>query len=320
MRTTAITFAFLLGLITAQAGEVSLVINHSMQGQALRSGTTYSMDNGSWYFKPRFLKYYMAEISVIHDGGTRTPLTDVYVLVDALGQDRYLLGSLDVTRIEALEFHVGVDKKRNHEDPTIYPPEHPLALKNPTMHWGWAAGYRFLAVEGSSGTTSDVVSADVQVHAVGDELYRKITLPVSTRETATGVDIILAADYSALFRNLDVSFGLIFHGYGEETVVMSNNMATHVFTSPTTSVHEQAEAHRVAAWPTPTSGQLTLAAQNMNLTHAVLVDACGTTLPLTLPSDQRSTWDLSAVATGTYTLVVTTASGTTHHAPVVILR
>lgn len=320
MRSAIIFCTLLLVLFTAQAGEVALVINHSMQGQALRSGATYSMDNGSWYFKPRFLKYYLAEITVIHDGGKRTPLTDVYVLVDALGQDRYELGSFDVGRIEALEFHVGVDKKRNHEDPTIYPPEHPLALKSPTMHWGWSAGYRFIAVEGSAGTTSDVVSADVQVHAVGDALYRTITLPVTTRETATGVDIILAAEYSSLFRNLDVSFGLIFHGYGEETIVMSDNMATRVFTSPTTSVHEQIEQRRVAAWPTPTSGLLTLDTQLVNLTHAVLVDACGTTLPLALANDQRWMWDLSTVAAGTYTLVVTTTSGTTHHAPVVILR
>ncbi len=320
MRTTTILVAFLLGLFTAQAGEISLLINHSMQGQALRSGATYSMDDGSWFFKPRFLKYYLAELTVIHDGGKRTPLSDVYVLVDALGQDRYVLGSLDVTRIEALEFHVGVDKKRNHLDPTLYPPEHPLALKNPTMHWGWAAGYRFLAVEGSSGTTRDVISTDVQVHTVGNELYRKVTLPVATRETATGVDIILAADYSALFRNLDVSFGLIFHGYGEETVVMSDNMATRVFTSPTTGVAEYAESQELLVWPTPTSGQLTLAAQNMQLTHAQLIDACGTALPLHLPNDHRTSWDLSSVAAGTYTLVVTTASGTTHHAPVVILR
>lgn len=320
MRTAAILISFLVGLCSAQAGEISLVINHSMQGQVLRSGTTYSMENGSWYFKPRFLKYYLAEITLIHDGGKRTPLTDVYVLVDALGQDRYVLGSFDVGRIEALEFHVGVDKKRNHEDPTIYPTEHPLALKNPTMHWGWAAGYRFLAVEGSSGTTPDVVSADVQVHTVGNALYRKITLPVTTRETATGVEIILAADYSGLFRNLDVSFGLIFHGYGEETITMSDNMATRVFTSPTTSVYEKVEPHRVAAWPTPTPGPLTLAPLDAHLTHALLIDACGTTLPLSLPNDRRTAWDLSTVATGTYTLVVTTASGTTHHAPVIILR
>jgi hypothetical protein len=266
------------------------------------------------------VKYYLAEITVIHDGGKRTPLTDVYVLVDALGQKRYPLGSYDVTSVEALEFHVGVDKPRNHLDPTLYPSEHPLALKNPTMHWGWAAGYRFLAVEGSAGTSKDVVSADVQVHAVGDELYRKITMPVSTTPTSSGVEINLAAEYSKLFAGLDVSFGLIFHGYGEETIVMSNNVATRVFSSPTTSVADLSQAQALTVWPTPASGTITVRSDRDVLAHAMLVDAWGSTRILPVSQDSHNAWDLTMVASGTYTLVATTTAGSTRHVPVVLLR
>jgi hypothetical protein len=320
MRTTIILLVLVLCSISVRAVDLTLSIDHRMQGEALQAGTTYAMDNGAWYFKPRFVKYYLAEITVIHDGGKRTPLTDVYVLVDALGQKRYPLGSYDVTSVEALEFHVGVDKPRNHLDPTLYPSEHPLALKNPTMHWGWAAGYRFLAVEGSAGTSKDVVSADVQVHTVGDELYRKITMPVSTTPTSSGVEINLAAEYSKLFAGLDVSFGLIFHGYGEETIVMSNNVATRVFSSPTTSVADLSQAQALTVWPTPASGTITVRSDRDVLAHAMLVDAWGSTRILPVSQDSHNAWDLTMVASGTYTLVATTTSGSTRHVPVVLLR
>lgn len=320
MRILLLVLLLFFAVFRAHAGDVALVIDHRMQGEKLRSGEVYAMGNATWYFAPRFLKYYLAEITVVHDGGKRTPLPYVYVLVDALGQDRYVLGSYDVSQVEALEFHVGVDKRVNHEDPTIYPPEHPLALKNPTMHWGWAAGYRFIAVEGSAGTSPNVVAADVQVHTVGNELYRKITMPVRSTQTPSGVDIQLTAEYSALFNNLDVAYGLIFHGLGEETIIMSDNMASRVFSSPLTSVDDVGNSHPLSVWPLPTSGGLTVVSELEAPVRAILVNGLGSSSELSVSGSTRNTWDLSAVAAGTYTLVVTTASGTTHHAPVVILR
>lgn len=318
------SFLLLLSLafvtMCASAGDLTLAIDHRMQGQVVQAGTTYAMDNGAWYFKPRFLKYYLAEITVIHDGGKRTQLKDLYVLVDALSRDRYPLGSVDVTNVEALEFHVGVDKQRNHLDPTIYPPEHPLALKNPTMHWGWAAGYRFLAVEGSAGTSATVVSADVQVHTVGNELYRKITMPVRAVPTPTGIELQLTAEYSKLFTGLDVAFGLIFHGLGEETIVMSNNMATRVFSSPSTSVSERTVASAIAVWPTPSTSTVSVDLQDDEVVTAMLIDPCGSSVVLPIAKQARASLDLSSQASGTYTLVVTTTSGRTHHAPVILLR
>lgn len=320
MRTASLLLTLFIGYFAATAGDVSLVIDHRMQGLALRSGETYAMNNGAWYFKPRFLKYYIAEMTLIHDGGKRTPLSDVYVLVDALGQSRYVLGSYEVTSVEALEFHIGVDKLRNHLDPTLYPSEHALALKNPTMHWGWAAGYRFIAVEGSSGTTRNVVSTDVQLHAVGDELYRKITLPVSSTPSASGVDINLAADYSALFTQLDVGFGLIFHGYGEETIILSNNMSTRVFTSPTTSVAGERASINTTVWPNPARTMITMRSDLGAVRTAQLIDAYGAIVALPVSGDTQTTWDLSGYSSGTYTLLLSSPSGSTTHVPVTLLR
>ena len=320
MRTTTLLLALFIGCFVATAGEVALVIDHRMQGLPLRSDETYAMNSGAWFFKPRFVKYYIAEITVIHDGGKRTALSDVYVLVDALGQSRYVLGSYDVTSVEALEFHIGVDKLRNHLDPTLYPPEHPLALKNPTMHWGWAAGYRFIAVEGSSGTTSNVVATDVQLHAVGNELYRKITMPVSSTASATGIDINLTAEYGALFTQLDVGFGLIFHGYGEETIILSNNMSTRVFSSPTTSVAQETASVNATVWPNPARTMITMRSDPGAVRTAQLIDAFGAVVALPVSGDTQTTWDLSGYSSGSYTLLLTSPSGTTTHVPVALLR
>jgi len=48
----------------------------------------------------------------------------------------------------SLRFHVGLDKKQNHDDPAKFAAEHPLNPNLNGLHWGWQGGYIFLAIEG----------------------------------------------------------------------------------------------------------------------------------------------------------------------------
>ena len=77
-----------------------------------------------------------------------TAIPNKWVLVNASEATEVDLGSHDVTNVEAVHFHIGVDSSVNHSDPASYPMGHPLAPVFPSMHWGWAAGYRFVAIEG----------------------------------------------------------------------------------------------------------------------------------------------------------------------------
>lgn len=52
--------------------------------------------------------------------------------------------------IAALRFTVGLPKDLNHSDPAAYPAQHPLNPVFNNLHWSWAGGYVFLALEGTT--------------------------------------------------------------------------------------------------------------------------------------------------------------------------
>src|SRR5690606_23624170 len=143
---------------------VELHISHMLGANGLAFGSTAHNDLGNDFNVSR-LEYYISKIQIHHDGGMTTDVYDHYILADG-GQDvTDDLGSFNITTVESISFHIGVDAPINNADPALQPPGHPLALKTPSMHWGWASGYRFVAMEGKSGSG---LSQSYEIHALGN--------------------------------------------------------------------------------------------------------------------------------------------------------
>jgi len=64
-------------------------------------------------FKLTRLEYYISGISITHDGGMETKVSDTYILAKANQTNSVLLGNLDVTNIESINFSIGVDQPPN---------------------------------------------------------------------------------------------------------------------------------------------------------------------------------------------------------------
>ncbi len=170
------------------------------------------------------LEYYLSMLTLVHDGGQETPIPMAYVLADGFSDGLHPLGSISgVQSVESLKFHVGIDPENNHADPASWPADHPLAPQVPSMHWGWAAGYRFVALEG--GTTDGTL----EIHALGDDNH----FPGETEVAAfveNGVLVLdVEADILGFFHLLSVGSGLVNHGEDEEAVLVCNNLADRVF-------------------------------------------------------------------------------------------
>ena len=303
------------------AGEVGLVLNSLMNGSPFTLNTVVTADNGRYFFSPRLLRYYISNITIIHDGGQRTPARYVYLLVDVKNQPRYLIGTFNISRIDSIEFHIGVDYTANHADPSLQAPGSPLALQNPSMHWGWSAGYRFITYEGSAGSTSTTANADVQLHSLSDALYRRVVVAVTSTSTESGVDVVLNAEYGNLLNNIDASVGMILHGNDVETVPMSNNMATNVFSSATTLSVEANELNIgvLTISPNPSSNVVTVASSTPDASVTVY-DAVGQTVATAQLLSGLSSFSVATLPTGTYTVVVDAHNGLISHAPLAIIR
>lgn len=217
--------AVLIGSLTFGQSDVYLQINHQL-GEVPFAFDTEVTNNLGDNFSVDRMEYYLSEITLVHDGGTETAVPDTWILVDGGVFTNVYLGSYELTTLEGIRFGVGVDAEHNHEDPSLYPSDHPLAPKSPSMHWGWAAGYRFVAMEGKSGAG---LAQTFQIHALGDVNYRLTEINTSGTWNEGVLYVALDGDYTMALKDISVAGGLINHGETGESVTCLWNFNTDVF-------------------------------------------------------------------------------------------
>ncbi len=284
--------------------EITLSIQHTQGTEAFELGKT-STNNLNHQYKTDRLEYYISEISLIHDNGTETQIEDLYLLVDASETTSVSLGNFDVTNLEKVKFHVGVDSINNHGDPTLYHGTHPLSPQAPSMHWGWTAGYRFVAYEGYSGTN---LNQQFQIHSLGDINY--FTTVVDTEVSASNgtLDIILDADYSKALQDIAMNSGLIVHSDNLQARQLLENFRDHVFSNSTLTntidqINDQIE---LEIFPNPTHDFITVKidTEKIQLEQPILriVASNGTILHETKYNSEFKTIDFTSVSSGNYIL------------------
>jgi len=215
----------------AQTNQVKFVFDHQVNGAPLTIGTT---EFDIWNEKAVMLtraEFYISEIALTADDDSVVPLTDINILVDANDGDlAYEVGEWEISSVKNVVLHVGVDEAHNHLDPSTYPADHPLAPQNPSMHWGWTAGYRFLAVEGKVDNNSDgILESLYQYHNLGDNLYYNTTLNGLAVAENGELVIHITLDYANLFKNIALTGNLIHHGSDSENKLMLDNSVHNDF-------------------------------------------------------------------------------------------
>lgn len=244
--------------ISAQT-DISFNINHKLGTEDFSFETT-SNTNQNTPLEVTRLDYYISEITLIHDGGQETPITDEFILTNAGIPVNLELGNYAVSNLEKVRFYIGVPEAFNHLDPASYPDDHPLAYQMPSMHWGWALGYKFLTVEGFAGSG---LSNNYQIHTTGDSNYTMVEVIMNENAENNRIDIALDADYLGIFQDIAMANGVFNHGEFAEAKTAIENMSFFVFTKGeflTTSNDVNFEG-KFSAFPNPSnSGNMTIKA------------------------------------------------------------
>lgn len=289
---------------------INLSIEHYLQEEPLVFGES-SMNNIRHEFDVNRLQYYVSEIFITDDQGMVISYDSIWTLVDGSEATDIDLGTGTMDSITSVTFYIGVDSAHNHLDPSSWPAEHPLAHKNPSMHWGWANGYRFNAMEGTCG---DDLEQYYELHGLGDENYFGVTLPVSAVPQNGEIDITVYANYAEILRDMDLENGIISHGPIYEAQTSLENMRDYVFSStiPVSTVQDPDSSvsvggikqNSVKLFPNPVSdGMLYIDRESANSNlRAVIYDLHGALVWEGLLSAGSTSIDLQSLPSGAYRL------------------
>lgn len=210
---------------------VNLNLNHYWNESAFNYGDIYADANGAAVEITR-VQYYLSGISFTHDGGQETTLTDEYVLASA-NIANYSLDLAPITSLEKVSFNLGVDADHNHLDPNSYDQNHPLAPQNPNMHWGWTAGYKFLAIEGLVDSDGDQSPDKIfQFHVTGDDNYLTSITDLETSGSSNGtvLEVTVKVNIANWLTNIDLIAAGVLHGvFPDNGTIMSNSVSQSVF-------------------------------------------------------------------------------------------
>jgi len=256
-------FAVLTSTAFSQTNQVVLSFDHKVGSTPLEINQTEFLIWNNKKVRLTRAEFYISELAINHPDGTVMPLTDQYLLVNAnTPTAEFNLGTWPVETAHGLTLHLGVPQSVNHNDPVLWPANHPLAPQNPTMHWGWAAGYRFMAIEGKVDNNGDgVPETSFEFHNLFDELYRSLDL-TGIKEAENGIlHLHFVLDYAQLFKNMAMTGSLIQHGKFAPNVSMMNNAATANFITltATSATHAlQANSLNIKASPNPANAATSL--------------------------------------------------------------
>ncbi|MDB4088697.1 T9SS type A sorting domain-containing protein [Flavobacteriales bacterium] len=306
MKNLLILSAMLLfGITTFSQNNIYLKINHNLGSSSFAFNSNQVNDLGDNLNVTR-LQYYITPYSITHDGGTVTLLNKT-ILVDA-GLPTYdLLGNYVITTIEKITFAIGVDSLLNHLDPSLA--SGALAPKSPSMHWGWAPGYRFIAYEGKAGTSVPPTQV-YELHALGDHNFHYITITTAGTTDTNGKVIELNADYLKGLNGINVASGLLEHGETVNTSLLIDNFKNLVFTSiegnPTVGVDiKNRSTFRLSIYPNPViegSSVIFTTSEVLENSQIIITDIQGKQIYKNILTSEKT--EVENISAGTYVVSV----------------
>lgn len=269
MKKTLLTlFTLAIGCALFAQQDVYLQINHKLGTEPFSFQT--EAENGMGHkFKTSRLEYYISGIKLTYDGGQDTLLSETYFLANAGSAFTNFLGNFNFTALEAISFAIGVEDPTNHEDPAQYNAQHPLAPKNPSMHWGWAGGYRFVAFEGVAGPS---LNQTLEIHALGDANYKWNNITTAGTVVDGKLIIALNADYIQMLNGISINSGLINHSETGEAATLIDNFQASVFSEgevANTSVETVHAANSMVLFPNPVGAGNSFQLATLNLTEGM---------------------------------------------------
>jgi len=182
---------------------ITLNFNVEWNGQPLELNKfQYTQTNGE-VLMFRTWSLILAKLSLVRTDDTEVQLGDGYQWINlATGRTNFNYATVPTGNYKGIRFQLGPDSAINHGDPTIWPADHPLNGNLTGLHWGWAGGYIFQAIDGEfKENASATVSKGLSFHTATDQFQTNYFLPYNFNLEGTHKTAGIAIDASVMFAN-----------------------------------------------------------------------------------------------------------------------
>ncbi|MFM1946000.1 MAG: hypothetical protein RL207_283 [Bacteroidota bacterium] len=208
--------------------------------QTFQSQTVYTGNNGQEITLDYF-KYYLADITIIHDGGQVLTLGETVYLIDDANYTVYL-GAHPVTTVEQVNFLIGVPKRFNTQsgalaqDISTYDASNALSFQSPSMYWGWSTGYMHMITGGKAdGNNDNVPESYFELHNLGNNNQQMVTNTnvVQANTSANQVELNFDCHIDRWLNGINLAtLGILHDETGLNITAMQNVNTQDVFDQP----------------------------------------------------------------------------------------
>ncbi len=239
MKFLLLLFVFASLYVSGQRN-VFIHLNPVFSGNDFNISNTYVASDNS-IFRLDHFDYYVANITLTHDGGQQTTFLNQVFLIEPTNHIVYL-GYLPIQQIETVEFLVGVPKELNtqsgvfSQDISLYPETHPLSFQSPSMYWGWQAGYMHMIIGGwndvNGNNTIESNEGYFELHNLGDQNQQAVILSsiIQTNTSSDQTDIFIDCHIDRWIQNISLGSSGVAHGStGINETILDNVVSKSVF-------------------------------------------------------------------------------------------
>lgn len=123
--------------------------------------------------------FLMSNLALVKENGDTVQLGDGYQWADLTGsRNVFNYKGIPQGKYTGLQFTMGFDSATNHGNPQVWPADHPLNPNMNGLHWGWAGGYIFQAMDGRYKENENATPGSFSFHTATMQFVTRYFLPI----------------------------------------------------------------------------------------------------------------------------------------------
>lgn len=180
------------------------------------------------------LSMMVSKMALMKEDSTWVDLGDGYQHFNIWGARTHFDYEIPPGKYIGMRIQLGLDSAINHGDPNAWPADHPLNTNITSLHWGWAGGYIFQAMDGRWRTASETTyTKTFSFHTATDTYVRMFNMPYNVDasgafEHKTNVETVLPIEYhlDQVLGVRSIADGSVSHSSGTAEIKLMNSIVS----------------------------------------------------------------------------------------------